>query len=108
VYSRQVAADKDKCDVQSARIADQETQPKRKVLPTTKWCRPSSVPEVTGFRISGVTSRRPKKADEIRRYLMSGAEALKAENIIKLFEALKDRKAISDEIANVERKLKEK
>ena len=48
------------------------------------------------------------EADEIRRYLMSGAEALKAENIIKLFEALKDRKAISDEIANVERKLKEK
>lgn len=43
----------------------------------------------------------------ITRHLMSGAEAMKAENIIKLFEALKGRKATTGEIANVERKLKE-
>jgi hypothetical protein len=43
----------------------------------------------------------------ITRYLMSGAEALKAENVIKLFEALKGRKATPEEIASVERDLKE-
>jgi hypothetical protein len=42
----------------------------------------------------------------ITRYLVSGADGLKAENIIKLFEALKGRKATRTEIANVERKLK--
>jgi hypothetical protein len=38
---------------------------------------------------------------------MSGADALKAENIIALFEAIKGRKATPQEIANLERKLKE-
>ena len=42
----------------------------------------------------------------ITRYLMSGADALKAENIIKMFEAIKGRKATTEEIANVERTLK--
>jgi len=42
----------------------------------------------------------------ITRYLMSGTDALNPENIIKLFEALKGRKATQEEIANVERKLK--
>ena len=39
---------------------------------------------------------------------MSGADALKAENIIKMFEGIKGRKATSEEIPNVERKLSER
>jgi hypothetical protein len=42
----------------------------------------------------------------ITRYLMSEADALKAKNVIALFEAIKCRKATPEEIANVERKLK--
>jgi hypothetical protein len=48
-----------------------------------------------------------KPASDITRYLMPGREAMKAENIIKLFEQLKGRPATDEERANVERKLKE-
>jgi hypothetical protein len=57
------------------------------------------VPEGTGFGICGMTSG--------ERYLMSGAEAQKAENIIKMFEVLKGRPATDEERADVERTLKE-
>jgi hypothetical protein len=40
------------------------------------------------------------------RYLMSGADAQKAENIVALFEAIKGRKATDEERADVERRLK--
>ena len=58
--------------------------PARKLLPTTKWGRPMQIPPGTGIGISGLTSS--------KRYLMSGADAQKAENIIK-FEQLKGRSA---------------
>jgi hypothetical protein len=44
---------------------------------------------------------------QIHRYLMSGADALKAENIIKLFEQLKGRPATNQEKTNVERIFRE-
>jgi hypothetical protein len=43
----------------------------------------------------------------VTRYLMSGADAQKAANIIKLFEQIKGRKATLEEIENVERTLKD-
>jgi hypothetical protein len=64
--------------------------------------RKMNVPDGTGFGFY-VGGNPP---GGVTRYLMRGADALKAENIIKLFEALKGRKATPKEIANVERKLK--
>jgi hypothetical protein len=60
------------------------------------------VPPCTGFGfyVSG------SPPGGIARHLMSGAEAMKAENIITLFEQLKGRKATPEEIANVGRTLK--
>jgi hypothetical protein len=60
--------------------------------------RKMNIPDGTGFGVVGMMSG--------ERYLMSGADALNPENFIKLFEALKGRKATQEEIANVERKLK--
>jgi hypothetical protein len=71
---------------------------KRKTLPSTKWGKPMQIAEGTGVGISGLTSG--------KRYLMSGADVQKAENIIALFEAIKGRKATAEEIANMERILK--
>jgi hypothetical protein len=55
------------------------------------------VPEGTGFGISGATSG--------ERFLMSGAESQKAENLIALFEKLAGRAATDEERADVERGL---
>jgi hypothetical protein len=60
--------------------------------------RKMNIPDGTGFGIVGMMGG--------ERYLMSGPEAQKTENIIKLFEQIKDRKATPGAIANVERKLK--
>jgi hypothetical protein len=90
-------------DSQSSVPEDQQAASER-VSSTTRG-RPSSMPHGTGF---GFFMPRPlKKPGGITRYLMSGADALKAENIIALFEAIKGRKATPQEIANVERRLKE-
>jgi hypothetical protein len=62
-----------------------------------------NVPDGTGFGFGF-----GGESGGITRYLMSGADAQKPENIIKLFEAIKGRKATAEEIANVERKLKAK
>jgi hypothetical protein len=59
--------------------------PTRKLLPTTQLGRPMQLPLGTGMGISGLTSG--------ERYLMSGGDAQKAENIIALFEAINGRKA---------------
>jgi hypothetical protein len=53
-----------------------------------------NIPDGTGFGIVGMMSG--------ERYLMSGADALNPENFIKLFEALKGRKATQEEITNVD------
>jgi hypothetical protein len=42
----------------------------------------------------------------VTRYLMSGADAKQAANIIKLFEQIKGRPATAEERAKVERKFK--
>jgi hypothetical protein len=52
-----------------------------------------------GFYVGGSPS------SGITQYLMNGADALKAVNIFKLFEAIKGRKATPQEIANMERTL---
>jgi hypothetical protein len=54
---------------------------KQKPLPITRWGKPMQIPEGTGIGISGLTSG--------KRYLMSGREAQKAENIIALFEKMR-------------------
>jgi hypothetical protein len=70
---------------------------KRKTLPSTKWGKPMQIPEGTGFG-TGIVSG--------TRHLMSGREAEQAENIVALFEAIKGRKATTEEIANVHSRLK--
>ena len=73
-------------------------KPPPKQLPTTAYGKPSAVPAGTGFGIIGMESG--------TRYLMSGAEAQQAENIIALFEQLKGRPATAEERAEVVRNLK--
>jgi hypothetical protein len=91
-------------DSQSSIRENQQAVPERKALPTTQRGRPSSTPLGTGF---GFFMPRPsRKSKGITRYLMSGADALKVENIVTLFEQLNGRKATPEEIANVERKLR--
>jgi hypothetical protein len=80
-------------------MSDDTENKTRKPLPTTKRGRASQLPLGTGIGITGMTSG--------ERYLMSGADAQNAKNIIALFEAIKGRKATDEERADVERKLKE-
>ncbi|HEY4772947.1 MAG TPA: hypothetical protein VIH50_07935 [Steroidobacteraceae bacterium] len=44
------------------------------------------------------------KPQRLQHFLMSGEEAQKPQNIIKMFEAIKGRKATAREIAQFERK----
>jgi hypothetical protein len=90
-------------DSQSSIPENQQAVPERKALPTTQRGRPLSAPLGTGF---GFFMPIPSKMSKgVTRYLMSGADALKVENIVKLFEQLKGRKATPERIANVERQL---
>jgi hypothetical protein len=45
-----------------------------------------------------------KTNKRLERFLMSGEEAQKPENILKMFEAIKGRKATPEEMAEFERK----
>jgi hypothetical protein len=68
------------------------------LLAATARGTPMQIAPGTGFGFTGMVSG--------TRYLMSGADAQKVENIIALFEKIKGRSATDKERANVERKLK--
>jgi hypothetical protein len=80
-------------DMERLSVSDE----KRKTLPSTKWGKPMQIPEGTRFGTGTVSGTR---------HLMSGREAQQAENIVALFEAIKGRKAMAEEMANVHRRLK--